>query len=548
MNNNKSELCKARGQYAPKVPATLMNGLKKVVITKGEPTESVADQARIRELFPATYGAPVVNFEVGDVQDVRPLNIGVVLSGGQAPGGHNVIAGVYDGVKSASDKSHVIGFIGGPSGLVNNEYIEITDALMDAYRNMGGFDMIGSGRTKLESEAQFQKCIEVAKQHQLDGIVIIGGDDSNTNAAVLAEYFVAQKVPCAILGCPKTIDGDLKNQHIEASFGFDTASKTYAQLVGNIQRDAASARKYWHFIKLMGRSASHIGLEVALKTQPNYCLVSEEVEAQSRSLTSIVTELADIVTARALEGKNYGVALIPEGLVEFIPEVKALIRELNDALVGVEDEINAQKTVAGKVAIVNKGLTEKSAAVLSSLPEAIQAQLLLDRDPHGNVQVSLIETEKLLIELVAAEVKARSNSQVQFKALNHFFGYEGRCAHPSNFDADYGYALGMSAAVLTQNHLTGYISAVRNLKDGTDKWMAGGIPASMLMNIERRHGEDKPVIQKALVDLNGAAFKHFATHRDAWAKEDAYRYPGPIQFYGPEVLSDAITETLRMGC
>ncbi len=544
----RSTLCNARANdYIPKTPVSLRNGLKGVVVEKGEATQSISDQEKIKALFPGTYGAPVVKFKSGDATNVRPLAVGVVLSGGQAPGGHNVIAGIYDGVKSASSESRVLGFLGGPGGLVDGKFIEIDDAIIDDYRNSGGFDIIGSGRTKLEEEDQFNASIEVVKANKLDAIVIIGGDDSNTNAAVLAEYFKTNNVPCSVIGCPKTIDGDLKNQYIETPFGFDTAAKTYAALIGNIARDANSAKKYWHFIKLMGRSASHIGLECALQTRPNVCLISEEVEARQMTLAQVVKEIADVVELRARAGKKFGIALIPEGLVEFIPEMKALIKELNDALVGIEAEVEAAPRVEDKVAIISKKLTAQSSAVLAELPPGIQAQLLLDRDPHGNVQVSLIETEKMLIEMVAREMETRDAYKGKFKALNHFFGYEGRCAHPSNFDSDYAYSLGFSAAVLAQNNLTGYISSVSNLKNGVENWEAGGIPTSMLMNIERRHGQDKPVIQKALVDLNGPAFKAFADNREHWAKEEAYRYPGAIQYFGPTEICDAITETLKLG-
>jgi pyrophosphate--fructose-6-phosphate 1-phosphotransferase len=547
MPHTRSSLCNTRITYKPKLPVALREGLQNVIIKKGEPTQAVADQDKIKALFPATYGAPIVTFEKGTPDNVKPLTVGVVLSGGQAPGGHNVISGVFDGVKSASPKSRILGFLGGPGGLENGNFIEITDEIMNKYRNLGGFDIIGSGRTKLETEEQFKKCIDVVKENSLDSIVIIGGDDSNTNAAVLAEYFTANNVSCSVIGAPKTIDGDLKNKYIETPFGFDTAAKTYSQLIGNIERDANSARKYWHFIKLMGRSASHIGLEVALETHPNYCIISEEVLEKQMTLMQVVKELADVVEQRADNGKNFGVALIPEGLVEFIPEFKQLIKELNDALAEVGKEVEETSKTADKIKLIEKHLSKQSAAVLEELPEGIQAQLLLDRDPHGNVQVSLIETEKLLIELVDEELKKRDSFKGKFKALSHFFGYEGRCAHPSNFDADYAYSLGFSAAVLAQNNLTGYISSVRNLKDEVDNWIAGGIPTSMLMNIERRHGKDKPVIQKALVDLNGAAFKHFAENRKKWAENEDYIYPGAIQFFGPAELTDAITFTLKLG-
>ncbi len=546
MSERRSSLCNARIEYTPKLPPSLRNGIKGVVVTKGKPTESVANQKQIKELFPATYGAPIVSFSTGTGDGSEPLNVGVVLSGGQAPGGHNVISGIFDGVKSISDKSRVLGFQGGPSGLVEGQFIEITDDYINNFRNVGGFDMIGSGRTKLESDEQFAACAEVAKQHNLDCIVIIGGDDSNTNAAVLAEYFVAKQVPCSVVGCPKTIDGDLKNEYIETPFGFDTACKTYAQLVGNIARDTNSARKYWHFIKIMGRSASHIALEVALQTHPNLCLISEEVEAKGMTLGQVVSDIADVVVARAKQGKRFGVALVPEGVVEFMPDVKKLISELNDSMVTLEKELEAIPKMADKVATVCRNISDESAGVLNSLPEGIQSQLLADRDPHGNVQVSLIETEKLLIDLVGEELKGRAEYEGAFKALNHFFGYEGRCAHPSNFDSDYAYGLGYSAAVLAKHKLTGYISAISNLAAGVDEWVAGGVPTSMLMNIERRHGQDKPVIQKALVRLDGKPFEEFASQRAEWATTESYIYPGAIQYFGPTELCDAITKTLEL--
>jgi pyrophosphate--fructose-6-phosphate 1-phosphotransferase len=546
MGEFRSSLCNARIEYAPKLPPSLRKGLKSVIVEKGEPTTSVADQAQIKELFPATYGAPIVTFQNGDADRCDALTVGVVLSGGQAPGGHNVISGIFDGVKSLSDKSRVLGFRGGPSGLVDGEFVEITNEYMDQYRNVGGFDMIGSGRTKLETEEQFKACAEVARANSLDCIVIIGGDDSNTNAAILAEYFVREDVPCTVIGCPKTIDGDLKNEYIETPFGFDTACKTYAQLVGNIARDANSARKYWHFVKIMGRSASHIGLEVALQTQPNICLVSEEVEARKMTLGQVVGEVADIVEARAREGKRFGVAIIPEGLVEFMPDFKQLIAELNDALVSIEKQLQILEKVPDKVAKICGAISKESAEVLKSLPESIQAQLLLDRDPHGNVQVSLIETEKLMIDLVGKALEGRAGYEGKFKALAHFFGYEGRCAHPSNFDANYAYSLGYSAAVLAQNRLTGYISAISSLAMGVEHWRAGGVPTSMLMNMERRHGEDKPVIQKALVKLDGEPFKLFSRNRKAWAMTESYIYPGAIQYFGPSELCDCITKTLEL--
>ncbi len=546
MNKTRSTLCSARAEYSPKLPTALRKGLKDVALEQGRTTESISDQAAVKGLFPNTYGAPVVRFVSGKATELKPLTVGVVLSGGQAPGGHNVIAGIFDGVKSISKDSRVLGFLGGPSGLEHGKFIEIVDSHMDNFRNSGGFDMIGSGRTKLETEKQFESCLEVAKKNRLDCIVIIGGDDSNTNAAVLAEYFKNKKTDCSVVGCPKTIDGDLKNEYIETPFGFDTACKTYAQMIGNIARDANSAKKYWHFIKIMGRSASHIALETALQTCPNICLISEEVEQKGMTLSQVVNEIADVVESRKNAGKNFGVAIIPEGLIEFMPDVKKLISELNDQMAKLEKELESLPEVSDKATRVLKELSQESAAVLNSLPKAIQFQLFLDRDPHGNVQVSLIETEKLLIELVDKELKNRIGKEFKLKALNHFYGYEGRCAHPSNFDSDYAYSLGYAAAGLAQNRLTGYISSVSNLASVSDEWQAGGIPATMLMNMERRHGKDKPVIQKALVKLDGAPFKAFAEKRAEWALTESYTYPGPIQFFGSPEICDAITITVAL--
>ncbi len=545
MSQNLSVLSKARLAYQPKLPPVLRSGAANVVVEFGDKTQSVSDQEKIAALFPNTYGAPVARFVEGKSDKSAPITAGVVLSGGQAPGGHNVIAGIFDGIKSINPNSRLLGFLGGPSGLEEGKFIEIDDELMNAYRNTGGFDIIGSGRTKLETEAQFDKCVEVVKANSVNVVVIIGGDDSNTNAAVLAEYFKAKNTPCSVVGCPKTIDGDLKNEYIETSFGFDTAVKTYSELIGNISRDANSAKKYWHFIKLMGRSASHIGLEAALQTQPNICLISEEVAAKKMTLGQVVGEMADVVEARAVKGKNFGIALIPEGLVEFIPEIKALIAELNDSMAHHETELNEIAEMADKVVKVCTLISAESAAVLKSLPAGIQAQLLLDRDPHGNVQVSLIETEKLLIEMVGKELKTRG-SKAKFKALNHFFGYEGRCAMPSNFDADYCYGLGFAAAILAREGLTGYMSSVADLTKGIEAWKAGGVPTTMMMNMERRHGEDKPVIQKALVELDAAPFKFFAANREKWAIEEAYLYPGPIQYYGPTEVCDITNYTLKL--
>jgi pyrophosphate--fructose-6-phosphate 1-phosphotransferase len=547
MSNNLSVLGKARASYNPKLPASLKGGALKVSVNSGKATESVRDQEKIKALFPNTYGAPILTFEGKEEKQLAgsPLNVGVVLSGGQAPGGHNVIAGIFDGIKAVIGSSKLIGFLGGPGGLVNGKYIEIDHVLMSKYRNTGGFDIIQSGRTKLESTEQFDKCIEVVRTLKLDAIVIRGGDDSNTNAAVLAEYFAEKKVPCSVIGCPKTIDGDLKNEYIETSFGFDTAVKTYSELIGNIERDANSAQKYWHFIKLMGRSASHIGLEAALQTHPNVCIVSEEVKEQNLTLAQVVHSIAKVVVARSEAGKNFGVALIPEGLIEFIPEFGSLISELNDALAHHEEKIKGLGDVASMTNAASEHISPASAALLKSLPLDIQLQLMLDRDPHGNVQVSLIETEKLLIEMVKNELKSRAFGG-KFAAQNHFFGYEGRCAAPSNFDADYCYSLGYSASVLVLHRKTGYMSSIRNLTAGIENWVAGGVPTTMMMNIERRHGADKPVIQKALVDLNGKPFKYFAHHREEWAKNEDYLYPGPIQYFGPSEVCDVTNYTLML--
>jgi len=547
MSENLSVLGKARADYKPKLPSSLRKGPLKALINSGNATQSVRDQDKIKELFPNTYGAPILTFEAVEEKQTAgmPLNVGVVLSGGQAPGGHNVIAGIFDGIKAVIGGSKLYGFLGGPSGLVDGKYIEIDRELMGKYRNTGGFDIIQSGRTKLESTEQFDRCIEVVKKMDLNAIVIIGGDDSNTNAAVLAEYFAAKKVKCSVIGCPKTIDGDLKNEYIETSFGFDTAVKTYSELIGNIERDANSARKYWHFIKLMGRSASHIGLEAALQTHPNICLISEEIKEKKMTLEQVVFSIVDVVVARYGAGKNFGVALIPEGLVEFIPEFGILISELNEALAHHESEIKKAGKVAEMAEAACKHISEASAKLLKSLPEGIQLQLMLERDPHGNVQVSLIETEKLLIEMVSKELKVRA-FKGKFAALNHFFGYEGRCAAPSNFDADYCYSLGYAASVLVLHDKTGYMASVRKLTSGIDNWIAGGVPTTMMMNMERRHGADKPVIQKALVDLNGKPFKYFEKLRDEWARKEDYLFPGPIQYFGPTEVCDITNYTLML--
>ena len=542
----KSALQIARAAYQPKLPKALKGAVKAVA---GEATQSVADQEAIQKLFPNTYGMPLIKFEATDeVVDFPAINVGVILSGGQAPGGHNVISGIFDGIKKLNKDSKLYGFILGPGGLVDHNYMELTGDIIDEYRNTGGFDIIGSGRTKLEKEEQFEKGLEILKQLDIKALVIIGGDDSNTNACVLAEYYAAKKCGIQVIGCPKTIDGDLKNEMIETSFGFDTACKVYSEVIGNIQRDCNSARKYWHFIKLMGRSASHIALECALQVQPNICIVSEEVEAKNMSLDDVVTSIAQVVANRAAQGNNFGTVLIPEGLIEFIPAMKRLIAELNDFLAANAEEF-AQIKKSHQRDYISRELSPENSAIYASLPEGVARQLTLDRDPHGNVQVSLIETEKLLSEMVAVKLaawKEEGKFVGKFASQHHFFGYEGRCAAPSNYDADYCYSLGYTAASLIANGKTGYMSSVRNTTAPAEEWIAGGVPITMMMNMERRHGEMKPVIQKALVKLDGAPFKAFAAQRDQWAIETAYVYPGPIQYFGPTEVCDQPTKTLQL--
>ena len=541
-----SALQKARAAYEPKLPQALKEVVK---VCEGAATESVADQEAIKSMFPNTYGLPIITFEKGgEAKEYPAINVGVILSGGQAPGGHNVIAGLFDGVKKLNPASRLYGFLMGPGGLVDHKYMEITPEIMDAYRNTGGFDIIGSGRTKLEKTEQFDKGLEIIKELDIKALVIIGGDDSNTNACVLAEYYAAKNTGVQVIGCPKTIDGDLKNAYIETSFGFDTACKVYSEVIGNIQRDCNSAQKYWHFIKLMGRSASHIALECALQTQPNYCIISEEVEKKALSLDDIVTAIAQAVANRAAAGNNFGTVLIPEGLIEFVPAMKALIAELNDLLAHKGEEYAAVAPEEQRQYIINL-LSEDNAAVYASLPAGVARQLTMDRDPPGNVQVSLIETEKLLSEMVAGKLaawKAEGKYVGKFNPQHHFFGYEGRCAAPSNYDADYCYALGYNASQLIAAGKTGYMSSIRNTTAPAAEWIAGGIPITMMMNMERRHGEMKPVIQKALVDLEGAPFKTFAANREQWANETCYVYPGPIQYFGPSEVCDQTTVTLAL--
>ena len=546
-----SSLQTARYEYSPKLPGMLRNGIADICVSEGAETQSVADQDKIKALFPNTYGKKEITFQKGSNTSVAKKQVvGVILSGGQAPGGHNVICGLYDALKATNPDNVLYGFKGGPSGLIEDDYLIFDDEYINQYRNTGGFDIIGSGRTKLETKEQFAIVADVCKKHGITAIVIIGGDDSNTNAGVLAEYFAAQGTGVQVIGCPKTIDGDLKNEDIECSFGFDTATKTYSEIIGNIERDANSAKKYWHFVKVMGRSASHVALECALQTQPNICLISEEVAAKKMSLAQITDYIADSVANRAAKGMNFGVAIIPEGVVEFIPEFSVLIQEINELLAGSKaDEFNALATWADKYAFIESGLTKESMEVFALLPEAIQQQLFLDRDPHGNVQVSLIESENLFSALVKENLAARKAAGTyngKFSALHHFLGYEGRCAFPSNFDSDYCYSLGYNAFMLIQYGYNGYLSKVSNLSKPANEWVAGGMPITKMMNIERRHGEDKPVIKKALVELDGAPFKFFEAHREEWAEDTCFVYPGAIQYYGPTEVCDATTITLAL--
>lgn len=545
-----SPLQKARYAYKPKLPPVLKGTIDKLMIKEGQITGAESDSDKISTLFPSTYGSPLIEIVKGEsVNPPTRLNIGVVLSGGQAPGGHNVICGLFDALKRAHSDSKLIGFLGGPSGILENKTIELTEEIIDEYRNTGGFDIIGSGRTKLETKEQFDISADVCKLHDISSIVIIGGDDSNTNAAVLAEYFKQKDTGISVIGVPKTIDGDLKNKYIEVSFGFDTATKTYSELIGNIERDANSAKKYWHFIKLMGRSASHICLECALQTHPNVALISEEVEAKKQTLNEIVDSILSVVVKRSELGNNYGIVLVPEGLIEFIPEMKILIKEINTLLADHSEHFKTLHTFEDQARWINKNLSKDSSYVFSSLPDNIQRQLLLDRDPHGNVQVSRIETEKLLIEMVGSrieELKNEGNFKGTFSPQHHFFGYEGRCAFPSNFDANYCYSLGYNAYMLITAGLTGYISTIRNTAESADHWIAGGTPVTMMMNMEERHGKMKPVIKKALVDLDGRPFQKFKENRDTWAIKSDYTYPGAIQYYGPAEVCDAPNITLQL--
>ena len=548
---NLSPLQIERLKYQPKLPASLAHGINHLVSQEGSATESVANQEEIKALFKNTYGKPTVTFQTSTESTPSEVrNVGVILSGGQAPGGHNVIAGLYDALKQANSNNNLYGFLGGPSGIIEGKYVEFNDEFINDYRNTGGFDIIGSGRTKLETEEQFKSALEVCKKLNISAVVIIGGDDSNTNAALLAEWFVANNAGIQVIGCPKTIDGDLKNEQIEISFGFDTATKTYGELIGNIERDANSAKKYWHFVKIMGRSASHVALEAALQTQPNITLISEEVEQKKMSLSSIIDYMTDIVVKRSEMGKNFGIAVIPEGLIEFVPELKTMIANLNDIMPTLEkDSKYTSGSDAEKIAIIENTLSSENAGVFKSLPALIKSQLLMDRDPHGNVQVSKIETEKLLISMIEeklAELKKEGKFSGKFSTQSHFFGYEGRCAFPSNFDADYCYSLGFNAFALINFGLTGYLSSVRNLTEPANDWIAGGVPLTMMMNMERRHGEMKPVIKKALVELDGPVFKKLEANREDWALNDRYLFPGAIQYFGPSSVCDITTVTLQL--
>jgi pyrophosphate--fructose-6-phosphate 1-phosphotransferase len=552
MKRELSALQTARLSYQPKLPKVLRNGIKNLAFELGSPTESVTDCNDIKQIFPCLYGTPLVSFKSGENQiSETPINVGVILSGGQAPGGHNVIAGIYDALKNANQGNKLFGFLGGPSGIINSKYTEITGDFLIEYRNTGGFDIIGSGRTKLETEEQFKDTWNTCQNLGITAVIVIGGDDSNTNAAMLAEYFLSKNAGIRVIGVPKTIDGDLKNDMIEISFGFDTATKTYSELIGNIERDANSAKKYWHFIKLMGRSASHVTLECILQTHPNISLVAEEIAENKSSLADVVDYMTDIIVRRANEGKNFGVALIPEGLIEFIPEMKGMISNLNDTLALIEDDaeyvqLSSQES---KIKYIESKLEKHNAEVFASMPASIQAQLLADRDPHGNVQVSKIETEKLLIEMIQSklsQMKAAGEYKGKFSSQAHFFGYEGRCAAPSNFDADYCYSLGYNAFALVQFGLTGYLSSVRNLTKPADEWIAGGVPLTMMMNMEKRHGVMKPVIQKAMVKLDGPVFGYLQANREKWAMEDHYIFTGPIQYYGPPEIADVPTKTIQL--
>lgn len=539
-----------RYNYTPQIPDILKQPSSKIKINIGKKVKPQSNEKEIAEIFPYTYGAPTVEFIKGkSIIDTKPKRFGVILSGGQAPGGHNVIAGLFDSLKKDNPASKLYGFLSGPQGLINGQYIELKQKRIDEYRNTGGFDIIGSGRTKVETDEQVAKSIEVVRKLKLDALIVIGGDDSNTNAAFLAKYFLAANLPTKVIGVPKTIDGDLKNEYIETSFGFDTATKLYSELIGNICRDVNSAHQYWHFIKLMGRSASHITLECALKTQPNVCLISEEVAAKKMTLSEICNSIADIVLQRAKKGVEYGIVLIPEGVIEFIPEMKSLIGEIND-LMGLHASTFEQlSTALERREWLSKKLSEPSHKLFHSLPDSIASQLVMDRDPHGNVQVSRIESEKLFIHFVTKRVAELTKPGIfkkGFVPMAHFFGYEGRSAFPSNFDSDYCYTLGITSYLLALHGYTGYIATVQNLTDERKYWKPCGIPLAAMMNMERRKGKLVPVIKKALVDLNGKPFKEFAKKRDSWAINTVYRFPGAIQYFGDLEVCNIPTKMLLL--
>lgn len=515
VSKNVITLSKSREKYEPKLPL-VFSDFTQLIAKIADNSEGLPE---IKTLFPHTFGAPFLSFEKGNGKTHKPLKVGVVLSGGQAAGGHNVITGLYDALKKLNNESQLFGFLNGPIGIIKNKYIELNQTNLLPFRNQGGFDLLGSGRDKIETPEQFLSAAETLRT--FDGLVVIGGDDSNTNAALLAEYFKENKVKTTVVGVPKTIDGDLKNEHIEISFGFDSAVKTYSEIIGNLMRDSLSAKKYTFFIKLMGRSASHIALECALQTHPNLTLIGEE----KKSLIQLTHEIADVIEARSKNGKNYGVILIPEGVVEFVPELKTLIQELNR---GIKPE----------------NLTPESKTCFEAIPQSIQSQLLLDRDPHGNVQVSKIETERLFIEMVERELKKRNVTKFSPQPL--FCGYEGRSCLPSNFDSNYCYALGFGAALLIDNQATGYIAGFTHLAEPVEKWKFTGVPLTSLFTLEERKGKTKPVIQKALVDLEGKPFLEFKKHREKWKLEDDYVYPGPIQFFGPEELTDSVSLSLSL--
>lgn len=524
-----SPLQKYRQNYRPALPHILRD-LRRVHFSKD--AECFCSE-EIKPLFPLTFNQPIVRGQEGPARTCNPLRVGVVFSGGQAAGGHNVVTGIFDAIQSLNPQSALIGFLGGPSGIINGKYKELSEAIVAPFRNQGGFDLLGSGRIKIETEEQLQASLKTVQTAKLDGLVIIGGDDSNTNAALLAEYFLGKGCATRVIGVPKTIDGDLKNAFIETSFGFDTACKVYSEMIGNIARDSLSARKYTHFIRLMGRSASHITLECALSTCPNIALIGEEILAQKKTLFQITEEICDVICKRSEAGKDYGIILIPEGLIEFIPEIRLLIKEINLHLANASSEMN---------------LSRESQACFQILPEKIQKQLLLERDPHGNVNVSFIETEQLLIDMVKKELDTRKKQGTfkgKFNAVHHFFGYEGRAGFPSNFDANYCYALGATAALLISEKLTGFICAIQGLSRPVEDWKISALPITSLMRLEARQGKSKPVIEKAFVDLKDKPFLYLQRHRESWAGEDNYRFPGPIQFYGESDLIDSIPLTLQ---